>query len=152
GAKLGDYLLLGRGTARSNVEIPELNTRVPQMVDIKHVKVVSLEEAKRAISAAAPKDAVPIGTVYAELDERKDKETVVYGTVVKAASAIGWQWVHLRDGTGDSSSGTHDLTVKTQVQVAEGQRVAFRGILRKDVDLGFGYRYDALIEDGELVR
>ncbi|MEM7679164.1 MAG: hypothetical protein AAF449_24560 [Myxococcota bacterium] len=152
GAKIGDYILLGRGRARNDVSIPEIDLRVPHIIDIKYARVVNFETAKRVVLSAAPKNAVAIGTVYDEIDQRKDKKIVVYGTVVKAASAVGWNWVHLRDGTGDSSADTHDLTVKTTWEVAEGQRVAFEGTLRKDVDLGFGYHYDALVEDGEVVE
>ncbi len=152
GAEVGDYILLGRGKARENVGIPELGLRAAQVVDIHHARVVSFETAKRAVASAAPKDAVPVGTIYAELDQRKDKPVVVYGTVAKAASAVGWNWVHLRDGTGDPSAGTHDLTVQTRWEVAEGQRVAFRGVLRQDVNLGFGYHYDALVEEAEPVE
>ncbi|MEL7372454.1 MAG: hypothetical protein AAFN74_26255 [Myxococcota bacterium] len=151
-ARRGDYILLGRGTAREGVSIPEAGLSSVQIVDIKHARIVSFETAKHAVVSAAPKDAVPIGTIYGELEQRKDKETVVYGTVVKAASAVGWNWVHLRDGTGDAATNTHDLTVKTRWEVAEGQRVAFRGTLRADVDIGFGYHYDALVEDGEIVE
>jgi len=152
GAEPGDYILLGQGLARDDVEIPEIGERVPQVVDIAHARVVDFETAKRAVVSTAPDDAVPVGTVYAELDERADREIVVYGAVAKAAGAVGWYWVHLRDGTGDPATGTHDLTVQTKQAVAEGQRVAFRGTLRKDVDLGFGYFYDALVEDAELVE
>jgi len=151
GAEPGDYVLLGQGEARSRVEIPELGTVAEQVVDIEHVRVVDRATAERSVAAQAPADAVAIGTAYAELSERADKEIVVYGTVVKATGAVGWNWVHLRDGTGDPSAGTHDLTVQTKALVAEGQRVALRGILRADVDLGFGYHYDALVEDAQLV-
>lgn len=152
GARVGDHVLLGQGTAREDVEIPEIGARVPQIVDIAHARVVDLETARRVSAAAAPEGAVPIGTVYAELDARADREIVVHGAVAKATGAVGWNWVHLRDGTGDPARGTHDLTVKTKVEVAEGRRVAFRGVLRKDVDLGFGYHYDALVEDAEVVE
>lgn len=152
GAKVGDYLLLGQGTARRDVEVPELATTVKQVVDIAHARVVDLETARRTIVANAPADAVSIGAVYAELEARSGKPIVVYGTVAKSTPAIGSVWIHLRDGTGDPEAGTHDLTVKTQQSVTVGQRVAFRGTLKKDVDLGFGYHYDALIEDGVLVR
>jgi hypothetical protein len=151
-AEPGDYVLLGQGQARTDVEIPELRRRVPQLVEIDHVRVVDLEAARRAVAASAPEDAVSIGRTYAELNERADEEIVVFGTVAKATGAIGWNWVHLRDGTGDPSAGTHDLTVQTKARVGEGQRVAFRGVLRKDVDLGFGYHYDALVEEAELVE
>jgi hypothetical protein len=65
---------------------------------------------------------------------------------------VGSIWVHVQDGTGDAAAGTHDLTIQTQQSVTAGQRVAFRGRLRKDVDLGFGYHYDALVEDAALVE
>lgn len=152
GAGVGDYVLLGKGSARQDVEIPELGQRAPQVVDIEHVQVVDEETARRTVSSTAPKDAVPVQTIYAELDQRADKEIVVYGTVAKATSAVGSIWVHVQDGTGDAAAGTHDLTIQTQQPVSRGQRVAFRGVLRKDVDLGFGYQYDALVEEAELIE
>lgn len=152
GAKAGDYVLLGSGVARYDVDIPELGEQAREVVDIAHVRVVDAETAQRVIAASAPKDAVAVGTIYAELEQRADQEVVVYGTVVKATSAVGSVWVHLQDGTGDAAAGTHDLTVQTTQLVARGQRVAFRGVLRSDVDLGFGYHYDALIESAERVE
>ena len=56
------------------------------------------------------------------------------------------------DGTGDAAAGTNDLTVQASELVPRGQRVAFRGMLRRDVDLGFGYHYDALVEGATLVE
>lgn len=151
GAKVGDYVLLGRGQARLDVEIPELGRRAPEVVDIPYVQVVDEETARRVVSSGAPKDAVALSTVYAELDQRADKEIVIYGTVVKATSAVGSYWVHVQDGTGEWEAGTNDLTIQTQQPVIRGQRVAFRGVLRKDVELGFGYHFDALVEEASLV-
>ncbi len=152
GAEVGDYVLLGQGAPRADVAIPELGTRAPQVVDIAHARVVDLETAREAVVRTAPEGAVPIGTVYATLAERAGQEVVVHGTVVKATPAVGWVWVHLRDGTGDPATGTHDLTVQTRASVTRGQRVAFRGTLRRDVELGFGYHYDALVEAAERVE
>jgi hypothetical protein len=152
GATVGDYVLLGQGRLRQEVSLPEVGETAREVVEIQHVRVVDGETARRIVRAHSPKDAVDIGVVFADLDQRKDRDIVVSGTVVKAPSAIGWYWVHLRDGTGDASSKTHDLTVKTKQPVTVGQRVAFRGTLRQDVDLGFGYHYEALIEDGVLVE
>lgn len=151
GADVGDYVLLGQGTARQGVEIPEVQVRARQVVDISHVKVVDRQTAEAAVVSRAPAGAVPVGTVYAQLEQRAGSEVVVYGTVVKASQAVGWTWVHLRDGTGDPDLGTHDLTVQTKASVTKGQRAAFRGVLKADVDLGFGYHYDALVEAGERV-
>jgi len=152
GATVGDHVLLGQGTPRFDVEIPERGLRAREVVDIDHVQVVDAETARRVSVTTAPDSAVPIATVYAELAQRADAEIVVYGVVVKATSAVGAIWVHLQDGTGDAATGTHDLTVRTQQPVTPGQRVAFRGLLRRDVDLGFGYHYDALVEGGVVLR
>lgn len=151
GAEVGDFVLLGRGAARYEVEVPELGQMVPAVVDIAHIQIVDEATAGRAVAALVPEDAVPIATVYAELGERADSTIVVYGAVVKATSAVGHIWVHLQDGTGSADAGTHDLTIQTNQRVVRGQRVAFEGTLRADVDLGFGYHYDALVENGRLV-
>ncbi|MEM7154662.1 MAG: hypothetical protein AAF799_17570 [Myxococcota bacterium] len=148
GVRVGDYVLLGQGRMQPDVDIPELGTVARELVDIDHVQVADYDTAVRSVRSPAPADAVAIEAVYAELAARADREVVVYGTVVKAPDAIGYRWVHLQDGSGDPAAGTHDLTVKTQASVTVGQRVAFRGTLRRDVDLGFGYHYDALVEGG----
>lgn len=152
GARVGDYVLLGRGTARTDVPIPELERRAPEVVDIAHVRVVDAETARRVTARQPPRGALPVAQAYTELDRRADTEVLVYGRVVKVANAVGSYWVHLQDGTGDPGAGTHDLTVQTQEGVVEGQWVAFRGTLRRDVDLGFGYHYAALVEGGTRVE
>ncbi|MGF1510278.1 MAG: hypothetical protein ACFB9M_12335 [Myxococcota bacterium] len=152
GAKPGDYILLGQGTARNDVEIPEIGERVAQLVDIAHARAVDHETAQRAAVERVPKGALSVGAVYAQLDARADQEVVVYGIVVKVSSAIGWAWVHLRDSTGDPSAASYDLTVQTKEPPIKGVRVAYRGVLRKDVDLGFGYHYDALVEAASFVE
>ncbi len=152
GAKVGEYVLLGQGKLLQEVELPEGGPKVRELVDIEHVQVVDLATAQRAVRARSPRHAVAIGTVYDELDTRADDEIVVVGTVVKAPNAVGWNWVHLQDGSGSPEDDTHDLTVKTDQAVTVGQRVAFRGVLRKDVDLGFGYHYRALVEGGVLIQ
>lgn len=152
GAKVGDYVLLGRGSARRDVTIAEIGQTVSEVVDIANVQVVDEATARQTLAASAPKDAVAVQTVYAELEQRADQPIVVYGTVVKATSAVGSIWVHIQDGTGDETAGTHDLTIQTQQSVARGQRVAFRGVLHKNVDLGFGYHYDALVQEAVLVE
>lgn len=151
-ARVGDYILLGRGTARENVPIPELSVRAPQVVDIDHARIVDEETARRTSARPPPPGALPIAQAYAELEQRADTEVLVFGRVVKAANAVGSYWVHLQDGTGDPGAGTHDLTVQTQQAVVPGQWVAFRGTLRRNVDLGFGYHYEAMVENGALVE
>ena len=151
-AEVGDYVLLGQGAARTDVPIPELDRTASVVVDIAHIQVVDEETARKTVVGRPPPDAVPVGTLYAELAERADQPVVVYGTAVKVSSAIGSVWVHIQDGTGNPAAGTHDITVEASEPVTVGQRVAYRGTLRKDVDLGFGYEYDAMVRDAEQVE
>jgi len=143
----GDYVLLGSGRLETDVVLPQAG-EVPELVHIEHIQVVDKATAEEAVRAMAPIDAVAISDVYRDLDALADDEVTIYGTVVKVPNAVGWNWVHLQDGSGHSENGNHDLTVRTQRSVVVGQRVAFTGTVRKDVDLGFGYHYHALIEDG----
>ena len=152
GAEVGDYILLGQGTAERDVEIPELDARVPELVEIAHARAVDFESAQSAVVARIPEGAIGVGTVFAELSERADQEVVVFGVVTRVAGAIGWHWVHLRDASGDPALAGYDLTIQTKDNVLEGQRVAYRGRLRKEVDLGFGYYYDALVEQAEYLE
>ena len=150
-AGVGDYVLLSQGTPRYKVDVPELNQQVELVVDIDHVAVVDAETAREVVASLTPVDAIPIGTIYAELTERAGSQVVVHGTVVKATKAVGWVWVHLQDGSGDAKNATHDLTLQTQEKVVPGQRVAFRGTLREDVQLGLGYHYQALVENAVML-
>lgn len=152
GARVGDHLLLGQGTARRDVHVEELGRAVREVVKIPRVRIVDVETACRAVRHPVPTDAVRIGELYSRLSHMQGTEVIVHGTVVKAPGAIGWYWVHLQDGSGDASRGTHDLTVKTSEPVSVGQRVTFRGVLRQDVDLGFGYHYQALVEQGTVLH
>jgi len=151
-ARVGDYILLGQGSARTEVEIPELGQRVPQVVDIAHARPVDLETAKQAVISGLPEGAVPVKEVFRNLDSLAEREIIVYGTVTKVAGAIGWSWVHLKDSTGEPSAAEYDLTVQTREPPIEGKRVAYKGLLRADVDLGFGYHYDALVEEAVYVE
>ncbi|MEM9696179.1 MAG: hypothetical protein AAGA56_26780, partial [Myxococcota bacterium] len=152
GAKVGDYILLGQGTAKRDVEIPELGLKAPELVEIAHARPVDFETAERAVVSELPDGAVPVRTVFEELDQRDGQEIVVYGTVTPVAGAVGWYWVHLRDASGDPSASGYDLTVQTKDGAVEGKRVAYKGRLRKDAELGFGYHYDALVEEAVFVE
>lgn len=149
GAKPGEYVLLGQGRPMKQTRIDELDLEAEAIVDIAHAQVVDRETAHRSVASQRPEDAVSIADVYGELKARSGAAITVHGVAVKVSNAVGWYWVHLRDGTGSEAEGTHDLTVQTKTPVTRGERVGFRGRLEADVDLGFGYHYDALVKAAE---
>jgi hypothetical protein len=76
----------------------------------------------------------------------------VRGVVVKSTSGVlGKTFVHLRDGTGNSKSGDHDLTATTEQATALGSTVLFEGTVVIDKDFGAGYSYPVLLENAHTV-
>jgi hypothetical protein len=90
-----------------------------------------------------------VGELFSKKGELAGKEVAVRGRVVKYTPAVmGKNWMHVQDGSG--SAGTNDLTVSTNATAAVGNTVLVRGKLSTDKDLGFGYKYDVLIEDATV--
>lgn len=90
-----------------------------------------------------------IAEIYASKDSLGDGVFTVRGKVVKfSAQIMGRNWIHIQDGTG--SSGTNDLTVTTAGAAKLGDIVLISGKLTLNKDFGMGYRYDLIIEDGNV--
>lgn len=106
---------------------------------------------KKDITVELPAGAVSIGELYANLDKYKDQEVVVRGEVIKFNLEImDRNWIHLQDGTGDS---THfDLTVTTKHAPAKGDLVTYKGKVSVNRDFGMGYFYELILEDAEVVE
>ncbi|APR74913.1 HYpothetical protein A7982_00259 [Minicystis rosea] len=103
-----------------------------------------------------PRAAGPNGKTVAEVIGQRtqlDGKTVrVRGTVVKVTvGVLGRNYFHLRDGSGDASAGTHDLTVTSEATPAIGDAVEIEGKVAIDRDIGSGYTFPTLVEDARLV-
>lgn len=100
---------------------------------------------------APPPGGVSIGELFARKAELAGQPVTVRGRIVKASyDVFDTNWYHLRDGTGSEADATHDLTVTTTAEFEPGQVVVARGPLTIDKDLGFGYFYPAILEDGSI--
>jgi hypothetical protein len=94
------------------------------------------------------------GKTLREIFEGKDGlagETVTLrGKVVKSLRGIlGKNWIHLQDGTA-GPGGVYDLVVTTQETAEVGDLVLVTGTVAVDRDLGYGYKYEVLIEDARV--
>ena len=65
---------------------------------------------------------------------------------------MGKNWVHLQDGSGDSSLGSNNLVTTSQDIAVVGDIVVATGKLAKDKDFGGGYKYAVIIEETKLVK
>jgi hypothetical protein len=112
-----------------------------------------------ANAAAAPKpikiakaggaDARTVAEIYKGKAALKDKAVTLRAQVVKVNNGImGKNWLHLQDGSGSAAAGDQDIVVTTQGSAAVGDVVTVKGTVRADVDVGMGYRYAVMIENG----
>jgi len=106
-----------------------------------------------SISVTKAEGGHTIAEIFAQAGALANKEVLVRGRVVKFNGGImGKNWLHLKDGTGDSATKTHDLTVTTDQTVAVGQTVLVKGVLAKDKDFGAGYKYAVILENATLEK
>lgn len=117
----------------------------------------ALPKTTEAPDAKVPKasgaDARTVGEIMAGPDALKEKAVVVRAKIVKINSGIrGVNWVHLRDGSGSAANGTNDLIVTTKEDLKVGDIVTMKGVVRTDKDLGAGYVYKVLVEEGKTQK
>jgi hypothetical protein len=146
---VGDTVLMGRGPEKKQFLSADLGRRFKVMTLIDKVAIVSETQSAAAIQLPVPEGGIRIGDLYGQRVALSGQAVVVRGRVVKANMGIfDTNWYHLRDGSG--AEGSNDLTVTSQTEVKVGDRVVASGKLTIDKDLGFGYFYDAIIEEGTL--
>jgi hypothetical protein len=93
-----------------------------------------------------------VAQIYAERTKLNGKKVRVRGVVVKAvANVLDRTFIHLRDGTGNASDNTHDLTITASTVPNVGDRLLYEGTLTIDKDYGSGYRYQAVLENAIVV-
>lgn len=78
------------------------------------------------------------------------QSVTAHGQVVKVNNGIMQRnFVHVRDGSGDSSSNNLVVTSKQTAKV--GDMVTISGIVTTNKDFGSGYSYPLLIENASIV-
>jgi len=92
-----------------------------------------------------------IAWVYANSDSLANQSVSLRGKVVKYNSNIlGWNFIHIQDGSGDAAEGNNDLTVTSKATTQVGETVVLTGALILDKDFGAGYRFPILVEDAKI--
>lgn len=92
-----------------------------------------------------------IAYVYANKDSLVSQQISLRGKVVKYNEGIlGWNFIHIQDGSGDAADGSNDLTVTSTATTAVGETVVVTGTIILDKDFGAGYRFPVLMEDANI--
>lgn len=92
-----------------------------------------------------------IAYVYANKESLANQQVSLRGKVVKYNEGIlGWNFIHIQDGSGDVADGSNDLTVTSKATTAMGETVMLTGTIILDKDFGAGYSFPVLMEDADL--
>jgi len=103
------------------------------------------------VEKASGADARTVGEVWAQKDGMSGKTVSIRGVVVKYNEGVmGKNWIHLQDGSGDATKGTHDITVTSMDAAAVGATVTITGTVRINRDFGAGYTYALIVEDAKV--
>lgn len=92
---------------------------------------------------------VKIADLVANPEKYEGQIIQISGECVKVnPNIMERNWMHLKDGSKDD----YDLVITSEMAVPQGHVVTMKGKVVLNKDFGAGYRYDILLEDGELVR
>ncbi len=105
-----------------------------------------------SVDKAEGENSYSVEECFNQKDELNGRKVVVRGKVVKVSPMImGRNWIHIQDGTGNPLHNTHDLVITSQDLPEKGSVVTVEGKLKTNLDFGFGYKYDVLVEDAKVV-
>lgn len=106
---------------------------------------------KSDISVTPVEDGITIEKLYSDKDQYSGAQIKIRGQVVKFTPQImGKNWVHIQDGT--SYDKNFELTITTQDMVKRGDIVTFEGEITLNKDIGAGYAYELLMENGKILE
>ncbi len=98
-----------------------------------------------------PDDVISIEDIYLKQKDFEGKILSVYGVVWKVNNGIlDRNWVHIEDGTATEEKSS--LTLTTQKIIEVGDTIKMKGKLILNKDFGYGYVYDVLLVEGEVLK
>ncbi|NIM02256.1 MAG: hypothetical protein GTN89_16135 [Acidobacteria bacterium] len=131
--------------------LPKKRTSPPLMTSGANPHGSASTAEKIAVQKASGPTGRTVAEVYATKGDLDGKVVSLRGKVVKFSEDIlGRNWIHLRDGSGDAATGTHDITVTTSATAAVGEVILIEGTVGLDRDFGSGYRYAVIVEDARI--
>jgi len=128
-------------------------TELPVKKEIKnpHENSNPVASSVEEVKIEQPKGGTTLETIFSNKESLSGKSITVKGKVVKVNNGIlEKNWVHIVDGT--QFENKKSLTVTTNELIKVGDTVTFKGKITLDRDFGYGYIYDILLEEGELIK
>jgi hypothetical protein len=115
------------------------------------VKKETFNKESVKVDKASGPDAYTVAELYDKRSTLDKKNVVVRGKVVKVSAGImNKNWIHIQDGSGNATNGTNDIIVTTDDLPSVGDVVTMSGTLASNMDIGSGYKFDAIIEQASI--
>lgn len=94
---------------------------------------------------------ITVAQIFANRNDYSGKEIEIRGVVVKVNKEVmGKNWIHIQDGTIDN--GSFDLTVTSAGLAEVNDEITVKGKIILNKDFGYGYSYEVIMEDAEIVN
>ncbi len=91
---------------------------------------------------------IKISELVSNKEKYNGKEIQISGKCSKLnPNIMGRNWIHIKDGSMDE----FDLVITSEQAVPEGHIVTMKGTVVLDKDFGAGYKYDLIVENGQIV-
>ena len=91
-------------------------------------------------------DGKTIADIFVESAQLNEQTVSLRAKVIKVSqNIVGKNWITLQDGTGTEPD--NKILATSSELVSPGDLVIASGILRKDIDIGAGYKYKILLEE-----
>ncbi len=165
--KIGETYYYDGGLLMKNFESEHLNKTFEKIIFSEEIRQTE-EPVKKEIKSSyehsnnvgstitevkieQPKGGTALASIFSNKKSFSGKNVTVKGKVVKVNNGIlEKNWVHIVDGTQFETK--KSLTVTTNELIKVGDTVTFKGSITLDKDFGYGYVYDILLEEGELIK
>ena len=96
------------------------------------------------------KDGITISELFRDKDQLNGQRVLLRGKVVKFSPQImKTNWLHVQDGT--EYNGLYDLIITSNDIAKIGDQVIVNGTVILDKDFGYGYKYNVLVTDANIV-
>ncbi len=103
------------------------------------------------IDVAELKSGQNIAYVHANKSTLAGQQISLRGEVVKYnANILGWNFIHIQDGSGDVADGSNDLTVTSKAATVVGETLVVTGTIILNKDFGYGYTFPVMMEGASL--
>lgn len=158
--KIGDTYVYTGGLLKTNFKSLEHNRifdklyLVNRLMPANHSDNISMEEPisteveTQTSEKIVVKGSVSISEIVSNPKKYSGKTVQVSGKCVKVnPNIMDKNWIHLKDGSKDD----YDFVVTSDKAIPVGHKVTFKGTLTLNKDFGAGYKYDIILENGELL-